>query len=314
MLGGIAYFAFLSAALVVGSAAGWLSQSNLARTLVSQKLWHVPPKEAFGGKDHEVVLLLGCDEDLYFGGNQILKHAARSDMMLLANLDFAHNRITGLSIPRDLRVKMPHMPVHKINAFHAVAPWGHENEWTQKAVEFEFPGVHIDKVLTVDYNAFDALVDEVGGVGIDIDKKMDYDDYAGHVHVHFVPGFKTLNGHDAEMFVRFRHADSDFERQKRQKEFLIAFKDAVLNHKTALPQVFEEGKKVFGSALDDDQIAALVNFASTVNRKDIVMGEIPSHPGPGTWVLLDKGKVEPALKAYGLLSDSDSQSMVSDAR
>jgi LCP family protein required for cell wall assembly len=304
---GAFYSLFLVACVGVGAVAGWVHQSPLAEKILRSKIQNIPPQEAFGGADHQVVLLLGCDEDLAPGGKKLLKSSARADMILLANLDFVNKRITGLSIPRDLRVKMPHQPAHKMNSFYHSAAPGHEEEDQKRAVEYMFPEVHIDKVLTVNYQAFQQLVNMVDGVTLNVDKQMDYDDKVGNVHAHFKPGVAHLDGYQAEMFVRFRHSDDDHERQKRQKEFLVAFKDALMSHKARIMQIAEMGKKVFGETLTDDQIASLVNFSGGIDQKDIKLSEIPSHAGSGTWVLLDKGKVEPALREYGLVSGDESR-------
>ncbi len=298
------YVCFLLVAVVVGSLFGWLNQSPLLRNAALQAagLMNPPkPKDLFG-KDSLTVLLLGCDEDLYFGGKQIIRHQARSDMMLIAKLDFKNNRIMGLSIPRDTRCRLPGYRSMKINAYHAVAHHGNQAELTQTAVEYLLPGVHIDRVLTIDYDAFQEMVNLVGGVQMEIPKRMFYNDNAGNVHVNFFPGPKLLMGYDAMMFVRYRHGDSDFERQKRQKDFLIAFKDSALKNKFMLPQIAEKGKMVLGKTLSDEQIASIAAFARGVKPKDIIMGQVPVVQGRGSFLEIDKRELPIALTKFDLIS------------
>ena len=297
------YVFWLCLALIVGSLAGWLNQSPLLRNAALQAagLMNPPRPIDLFGKDSITVLLLGCDEDLYFGGKQVLRHQARSDMMLIAKLDFKTNRIWGVSIPRDTRCRLPGYRSMKINAYHAVAKRGREAELTQEAVEFLLPGVHIDKVLTIDYDAFQDLVNLVGGVQIQIPKRMFYNDNAGNVHVNFFPGPKLLNGYDAMMFVRYRHGDSDFERQKRQKDFLLAFKDSALKNKMMLPQIAEKGKAVLGKTLSDEQIASIIAFSRGVKAEHIVMGQVPVVQGRGSFLEIDKRALPRTLTQFGLV-------------
>lgn len=300
----ILYGLWLCLFLGAGSALGWIAKSPLLAGLLGSALQirKVEPKQAFG-KSSVTLLILGCDEDLVFKGVGVLKHKSRSDMMLLTKLDFVNNRVTGLSIPRDIRVKYPGQPAHKINAFHAIAPWGKEDEYTKRAVEFLLPGIHIDKVVTLDFGSFDAMVNSIGGVSLTIDRTMNYDDNAGNVHVHFKPGPAMLDGYQAEMYVRYRHGDSDFERQKRQREFLIAFKDAILRKPTMLPSLMEQSKKVLGDSLTNDQMIAMMDFSRKLPHDRIVMNQIPVKDGRGTWQLLLKDQAKQMLHQYGFVSN-----------
>ena len=79
---------------VVGTGAGLLFRNKEANRLIMPILRNTPPEETFG-KDVVNVLLLGCDEELYYGGDQVLKRAGRADMILMARLDFKKNTITG---------------------------------------------------------------------------------------------------------------------------------------------------------------------------------------------------------------------------
>src|SRR5207253_927402 len=142
------------------------------------------------------------------------------------------NRITGVSIPRDTLAAPDGYKRQKINAFHLLGG----PDLSKAAVESLIP-VQIDRVVVLNYKAFEDMIDLVGGVDVSVPKKMDYDDVRGHLHIHLKPGPQHLGGEDAVGFVRFRHSDDDFHRQGRQKAFLLAFKNAVMHRPSALPQV-----------------------------------------------------------------------------
>jgi polyisoprenyl-teichoic acid--peptidoglycan teichoic acid transferase len=315
LFGWALYLLFLLIFLAAGTAWGWISKSELAKQLLIMEVTQQPAKEVFE-RESLTLLILGCDEERYYqgrlvdgervnptlrNGSPVRRKYARSDMMLVARLDFEANRITGLSIPRDTECRLPGYRRMKINAYHAIAEDGQEDDLTRRAVEHLLPGVHIDQVVTLDFEAFQHMVDATGGVTVAIDKAMKYDDFAGDVHVDFKPGIKTLNGYDAMMFVRYRHGDNDFKRQERQKQFMAAFKDSVLQNKAALPAVLNEAMNVLNGALDARQVASLALFARKVRPADIQLGQVPVKSGRGTYLRVDEEKLAQALTEAGLV-------------
>lgn len=289
--------------LAGGTAIGLAKRSPLFWKMVSSTITGPPkPTEVFKSSA-TTFLILGCDEDLYYQGQTVLKHKARSDMMLVARMDFKKGEITGVSIPRDTWCKLPGYDEHKINAYHAIAKWGQEDELAKQAVEHTI-GVDIDKVITIDYTAFQKLVDLVGGVKVRVTKKMDYDDNAGNLHVHLTPGIHKLNGYDAMCYVRYRHsstgeADTDFQRQDRQKDFLVGFKASVLNNIFSLPEIVDSSKAVLGGALNDDQIQALAFFSKGVKPNKIRLGVVPTTE-EGKGLRVDRRKLPDVLAQFGL--------------
>ncbi len=297
VLGGVAYVCLLAAALGIGTFGGWISTSEVGSKLL---FYHKTPKEAFGA-DTFTLLVLGCDEDLQDGTGKVLRKQARSDMMLVVKLDFKNNRITGVSIPRDTECQLPGYHRLKINAYHSIAKKGHEAELTQKAVEFLLPGVKIDRVVTLDFDAFQQVVDLVGGVPINADKALNYEDHAGKLFIHIKKGPQLMNGYNAMCFVRFRHADSDLVRQQRQKQFLVSFKNQVIKNWTKLPNIIDQGVKVIGGSLNSDEIVSMAWFSKTVPAQNIQWGQIPVVDGRGTNLNVDEDKLNDVLAQYYLI-------------
>jgi LCP family protein required for cell wall assembly len=314
LLGNIAYGFFLAGALAVGSVYGWAGRSNIIGPIIRNPLgfMNTDPRIAFDGKNSETLLILGCDEDRFYRGvklhgQNIYKKFARSDMMLIAKLNFDTNTITGLSIPRDTSCRIPQFDgkrvlggTHKINAFHELAPPKEADEVTKLAVAQILPTIHIDKVVDLDFDAIQKLVDIVGGVQINVPKEMNYDDNAGELHIHLHPGEQKLNGYNAMCFVRFRHdRESDFGRQQRQKDFLTAFKSSALRNPLALPELAEQGKACLNYALDDNELLALAAFARKVPSQQIKMGMVPVKEGPGTKLVVDQKLLPARLAEFG---------------
>ncbi len=292
ILGVTAYAGVCVAIVGAGSMARIVNSSPIISSITNQVLRHTPPQQIFNQSSINL-LVLGCDEDLAPGGKKILKAAARSDMMMVARLDFAHRRITGLSIPRDMLVRLPGYPQHKMNAFHAIGG----NDLAQKAVEHVL-GISIDRTVTVQYPAFQDLVNLVGGIEVFVKKPLKYTDKAGGLFIDIKSGRQHLDGYNAMCFVRYRHGDSDFARQERQRDFMLAFKDAVLHHPNMIGAVANQAKEVFGGTMDNEEMASLALFARSVGSDNIKMGQVPVVQEGRYSIYLDRRNLKRTLKQF----------------
>ena len=111
------------------------------------------------------------------------------------------------------------------------------------------PGEPVNYYVIIDFTGFQKLVDEVGGVYIDVDRRYynKQDGTAAHNYdeIDLQPGYQKLNGADALDFVRYRHTDSDYARIARQQMFLSELKRQTkqlgnLTKPTALRKIFAE--------------------------------------------------------------------------
>ena len=110
-------------------------------------------------------------------------------------------------------------------------------------------GVPINYLITVNFRGFRQIVDKLGGVWLDVDRRY-YNKNDGRASTNFSnidlqPGYQRLNGADALAFVRFRHTDADYHRLARQQAFVRAFKEQVAQNFDA-PQAA-------GDRLDDHE-------------------------------------------------------------
>lgn len=298
----VLYGIWIAGFAIGGTFLGFTDKSEVTKEIIQSLLFNVKPEDTFKG-DSINILLLGCDEDLAPGGLKVLKQAGRADMILLAHLDFKNKTITGVSIPRDTRCQLPNQPAHKLNAYHNLARPEEAKQKQQEAVEY-LTGVAVDKTIVLDYVAFQELVDAIGGITVTIKDKMDYDDNAGMLHVHFVPGVKRLDGYDAMGYVRFRKdTGGDFKRTERQRQLLMAFKGEVVKNWTKLPEIIDQGVKVLGEdAFSSKEVAGLAIFAKGVSQKDIKMLRLPTINGKGSFEELDKRAATKLLKENGFLN------------
>jgi polyisoprenyl-teichoic acid--peptidoglycan teichoic acid transferase len=215
------------------------------------------------------ILLLGVG-----GGNH--EGPDLTDTIILASIDPKMQKVTLVSVPRDLW--MPELTA-KINTAYT---FGEEKKnggglVLAKATVSKLLGQQIDYAFKIDFDGFIKAVDMMGGLDVDVTNQLD--DYAYPIegketeacehteeeiidltaqiatgsatdfesfpcryeHLHFDPGVQHMDGVTALKYVRSRHAlgaeGSDFARSKRQEKVIAAFKDKMFSAGTLLNPV-----------------------------------------------------------------------------
>lgn len=170
-------------------------------------------------------LVLGYDHRAGEGNSP-----SRSDTMMLIRADPTTKTISLLSFPRDLQVPIYCGPTvvatDRINSAYArCGPNG--ALLTVKHLIGNYP---INYLITVSFHGFKTVVDKLGGVWIDVDRRYYNPHGTGYAYINLQPGYQKLSGGSALDFVRFRHTDSDFVRLARQQEFVRALKDQIAHN------------------------------------------------------------------------------------
>jgi LCP family protein required for cell wall assembly len=93
----------------------------------------------------------------------------------------------------------------------------------------ELLGVRLDGMLVVNLGGFVSLVDELGGLWVDVperlvDEKYPLEDGSKLIRVAFEAGCQHLEGRMALAYARSRHQDSDYGRMVRQQTVLLALR------------------------------------------------------------------------------------------
>ena len=170
------------------------------------------------------ILLLGRDVQ---SGN--------TDSIIVVRYDVPQQKVGMISIPRDTAVKRSWSSYPKING----AFFGAGADTLKQEIYYTF-GIPIDYYILVDLKGFIALVDELGGVDVDIPVNMDYDDPTPgmELHIHFKKGPQHLDGQAAMEAVRFRHGNgnadssqdySDVGRAAFQRQVLMSLARKVVS-------------------------------------------------------------------------------------
>lgn len=270
-------------ALVIGIAIGvfYFSSSTVRQTV--HVIFHrgLAPERAFPGRDSVNILLLGRDVDRDNRG-RVVDTNGRTDTMILAHISFSEQVVNLLSIPRDTRVRIPgYRGKHKINAAHAFGG----PELACSTVE-SFLAVRPEDYVVIDYDGFIEAIDQLGGININVDKKLDYDDNWGGLHIHLNPGPQKLDGYRAMGYVRYRKSndgrgDTDAERIARQHAFLAALRSKFISPQNfiKLPRIVDSVRGHVNGTLTMDQMMSLAYFVKTLPPERIRMETLPSDEG-----------------------------------
>jgi LCP family protein required for cell wall assembly len=141
--------------------------------------------------------------------------------MMLVHIDPNSSTINLLSVPRDLKVMIPQgggVFPGKLNSAYSI---GGANLLVKILSTQVFHGLQVNHIIDVNFGGFEALVNAIGCVYIDVDHRY-YNNtaFTNYSSIDIQPGYQKLCGSDALAFVRFRHTDSDIVRNARQQDFL----------------------------------------------------------------------------------------------
>ena len=247
----------------------------------------LPPALRPGGMTAPVtVLLLGVDI-VYSAGRRGIKPDAasfngRSDTIMLARFDPINNQFAVLSIPRDTTVDIPGHGRQKINGANAIG-----GEKLACATVSRLVELNVDNYVVLNVHGLVELVDKLGGITVQIPKRMRYHDRAAKLDIDLKAGCHNLSGEQAMGFVRFRHdALGDIGRVQRQEIFMHAIMDKALKPESwaKLPELIKIGQSHIKTNLTTPQIMQIVTFAKTVPKEKQHMIMLPGNfSGSGGW-------------------------------
>jgi LCP family protein required for cell wall assembly len=204
------------------------------------------------------ILLLGTDHsDNGQAGRSSDQH---SDSMMLLRTDPSRHRLVFVSIPRDLRASIPGHGESKINAAMQIGG----PKLAIKTVA-QLTGLPIDHVVVVDFGAFQALIDGVGGIEVNVPEPIlsnRFDcPYSSQARCAAWPGWRFrkgvqhMNGHRALIYSRIREnrlnpADSDVTRVLRQQQVMQQTLSKLASASTFFRLPFSGGKLLSPIATD----------------------------------------------------------------
>ena len=207
------------------------------------------------------VLLVGVD------GIDFDEKYQRSDSMIIATLDSNKEKVKLTSLYRDTLVYIPGYGEEKMNlAFSLGGP-----ELEMETIKYNFD-VNIEKYIMINFAGFEAIIDQIGGVEIDVkeyqlhelNKYIGQATGGGDCPVEKA-GLQILNGKQALSYARIRKGvGDDYERTERQREVL--FKVAEKLQKTDVIKYFSIANKMLDYLRTNIEIMDGLNMAYTISK------------------------------------------------
>jgi LCP family protein required for cell wall assembly len=225
------------------------------------------------------VLLIGVDKRG--------KHVENlTDTMMVASLDPVGHSVSIVSLPRDL-VDTPlgngDVFGPKLNSLMSYADRHPEDfpEGGVRALE-EAVGALLDIPIhyyaRINFAGFVRMVDAVGGVDVTVDTGFEDPQYDGYVFgkrgFSITEGTHHLDGAEALAYARSRKGvgQSDFTRQARQQQILVALRDQATRGGSLLfelPGLLDAIGDTIRSDVPIDHLPALAAILEEVGRKDV---------------------------------------------
>ncbi|MFF9676413.1 LCP family protein [Streptomyces eurythermus] len=305
--------AWTAAGVVVlgGAGAGFVYfklNGNLRSVDLNQALGTDRPDKVDNGSEN--ILVLGSDTRA--GTNKRLgggtdDGSARSDTAMIVHVYEGHKQASVVSIPRDTLVDRPECTDTK-GTTHPAATAVMFNEaystggaaCAVKTVE-SITGIRMDHYLEVDFQGFQQLIDDLGGVRITTTKPI----HDKQSHLDLEAGPHTLNGEQALGLVRTRHGvgdGSDLGRIQLQQAFIKALIDqvkhvGVFTNPKKLYDLADTATKAVTTDSDLGSVNSLIDFAGGlkgIGSSDMKMVTMPVQYDPANpnRVLLDTAKAQ----------------------
>lgn len=227
------------------------------------------------------ILLLGTDTR---AGQQSI----RTDAMILLIYDPKNATASLLPFPRDLWVEIPGYGENRINAAYQIGESklgpGYGGALAKETVA-NIMGFPINHFVLIDFNGFKKVIDLLGGISVDVPKAIDdprypTDDYST-IALHFDAGVQSLDGERALQYARTRHADSDFGRNQRQQQVLMAIfqrirEQGLFNQLTKINDYTSAMRDYIRTDITSPEMLSLAKSASSLRQDDILRFAIGS--------------------------------------
>ena len=188
-----------------------------------------------------------------------------TDTIITASVDPINKKLALISLPRDLRVKTGNNAFGKINSVYSGAERREEGSGPQaiKSKVEEILGVPVHYFVKVDFQGLVKLVDEVGGITVDVPKALNDPFYPneklGYDPFSIDAGVQQLDGDTALKYARSRQTTSDFDRAARQQLVLLAIKEKALS---------------LGTLSNPAKLTGIINILGNHVRMDLSLSEL----------------------------------------
>lgn len=185
--------------------------------------------------------------------------ASNTDVMMTVQLQPGRTLLT--QVPRDTYIETPRYGVMKANALYATGGPDLVKQELSRLLEAQ-----VDHYLVVNLDAVQRLAEALGGVEVDVPKRMYYVDNSQGLYIDLYPGRQLLKGRELEGFLRYRHDElGDIGRMERQKLVLSEVFRKLANPATVtrLPELLRIAGRDIRTDLSPVDMGALLTAMGT---------------------------------------------------
>lgn len=237
-----------------------------------------PGAVPWNGHDRITVVAMGL--------TQRTTEPARTDTLLVMDIDPPNHRVSVLSVPRDLWVNIPGYGQGKLAiAYEVGGP-----RLAAYTLEREL-NIPVDYSIALTFGGFSKIVDAMGGVTVNVPQELKDPTYpclTGYAYcpIDIKPGTQHMDGATALEFVRERHAftQQDLARVQDQQAFVEAVKRTLISP-TTWPRL--------PSVLDAVQRALITNLPLNDLPAVAVQYVLPLNHVSHSYINIDNGMVKP---------------------
>ncbi|MBN1620965.1 MAG: LCP family protein [Endomicrobiales bacterium] len=224
-------------------------------------------------------------------GTDWVDYARHSDTLIFVSYDPIRRFLDIISIPRDTKFSPQGYNFRRINevyAYHFRTKKNHQiasREVCNSVESLLLNRVKIPLYMQINYSSFKKLIDLIGGLTIDIDEPMHYDDKAGKLHIHFETGKQHLDGEKALDYVRYRGRAGDVGRIFRQQRFIRAMLSSWKNlfFMWNLPKIIIIAVKEINTNLSLWDMLVIISELKEINVKNLRLSQLPGESKRGYW-------------------------------
>ena len=223
---------------------------------------------------------------LFLGTDEKFEASTRADSIMLFSIDTTTGDVGVLSIPRDTRVWIPsRQRWERINAAYA-----HGGANMALEAVSHLLGVQVKYYVHTDFEGFEQLVDILGGVEINVARRMHYVDKAQGLEIDIAPGKQVLNGEKALQYVRYRDRLGDVSlvdpfkdeydgRVERQRQFFEAVVSQALSSSSLvkLPQLVTQTFRIVNTNLPWEKVFSLALSGSKFSADRMQTAVLPGN-------------------------------------
>lgn len=168
----------------------------------------------------------------------------RTDTMMVMSIDPEDMSVSMVSIPRDLEVTYEYpnggsqrIRINAVHVYGSVSGDKGSGPAASKKAVSALLDIPIHYFVRVDFSGFERVVDELGGITLDVQTRLyDYqypDNNYGYDPIRIDPGVQVMDGETALKYARSRYAidaaqAGDLARSRRQQEVLVAIKEKAI--------------------------------------------------------------------------------------